>query len=208
MVCVPVAFATAHEALFALGGLKAGERVLVLGAAGGVGLAAVQLASAAGAVVIATASSAEKLARLREYGASHVTNYMASELAPAVAEAVGQAGIGLVFDPVGGKMLQDCVSCLNYRGRIVSFGLAGRDMTPFDPLALWDKNAALHGLGLMNFMQNEYPRMYAVIAECMQNVAKGKLKVAVDRVFSLADAAKEHAAVESRSVFGRVVMKM
>ena len=129
VACVPVAFGTAHEALFALGGLTAGQRVLVHAGAGGVGLAAIQLAKAAGAEVLTTASSDEKLARLREFGATHLINYKAGSFNDAITAAIGPNGVDLVIDPVGGKTLQESVGCLRYRGRIVvNLGMAGRDL--------------------------------------------------------------------------------
>jgi NADPH2:quinone reductase len=206
VACVPVAFGTAHEALFALGRLAKGQRVLVHAGGGGVGLAAIQLAKAAGAEVLTTASSDERLARLRDFGASHGINYKTSALSDAVTKAVGPNAVDLVIDTVGGKTLQESVACLKYKGMIVNLGLAGRDLTPFNPLPLWGKNATLIGMSLTTSLQNEYPRMYRVISECIERVAKGELKVVIDKKFPLADASKAHAYIEQRSAFGRVVM--
>jgi NADPH2:quinone reductase len=206
IACVPVAFGTAHEALFALGQLGRGQRVLVHAGAGGVGLAAIQLARAAGAEVLTTASSDDKLARLRELGASHGVNYKTEPLVEAVARAVGPNAVDLVIDPVGGKTLQDSVGTLAYRGRIVNLGMAGRDPAAFNPLPLWARNGALVGMSLMTSLANEHARTYGVIAECIQRVASGELRVIIDRRFALADAAKAHAHVEARTAFGRVVM--
>lgn len=206
VACVPVAFGTAHEALFALGDLQKGERVLVHAGGGGVGLAAIQLAKAAGAEVLTTASSDEKLARLRDFGASHGINYKTGDLAEAITKAVGKNGVDLVVDSVGGKTLQDSVACLRYRGRIVNLGVAGRDFGAFNPMALWGKNASLVGLSLMTSLQNDHLRTYGVIAECIARVAKGELRVVIDRKFALSDAAAAHAYIEGRSAFGRVVM--
>jgi NADPH2:quinone reductase len=206
VACVPVAFGTAHEALFELGHLERGQRVLVHAGAGGVGLAAIQLAHAAGAEVLTTASSDDKLARLREFGASHGINYKTEPLVEAVARAVGPNAVDLVIDPVGGKTLQDSVGTLKYHGRIVNLGMAGRDPAPFNPLPLWARNGALIGMSLMTSLANEYDRTYGVIAECIQRVARRELHVVIDRRFALADAAKAHAHIEGRSAFGRVVM--
>jgi NADPH2:quinone reductase len=206
IACVPVAFGTAHEALFQLGQLAYAQRVLVHAGAGGVGLAAIQLAKAAGAVVVTTASSDEKLARLREFGASHTINYKTLALNHAVTKAVGPNGIDLVIDPVGGKTLQESVACLKYRGKIVNLGFAGRDTTLFNPLPLYGKNGSLIGMMLMTSLQNEYARTYKAIAECIQRVAAGELRVVVDKQFALADAAKAHAYAEQRLAFGRIVM--
>jgi NADPH2:quinone reductase len=206
VACVPVAFGTAHEALFELGHLKKSERVLVHAGGGGVGLAAIQLARAAGAEVLTTASSDDKLARLRDFGASHGINYRTSDLNEAVTKAVGKNGVDLVVDPVGGKTLQDSVPCLRFRGRIVNLGFAGRDFGAFSPMALWSKNASLTGMSLMTSLSSDHARTYGVIAECIARVAKGELRVVIDRKFALSDAAAAHAYIEGRSAFGRVVM--
>jgi NADPH2:quinone reductase len=206
IACVPVAFGTAHVALFTLAGMTKGDRVLVHAGAGGVGLAAIQLAKAAGAVVLTTASSDDKLARLREFGADHGINYKTEDLAAGVKAAVGPQGVNVVVDPVGGKTLQDSVKCLAYRGRIVNLGRAGRDFVPFDPLPLWWRNGTLIGMSLMTSMANELAPTYAAIEECIRRVASGELRVVLDKAFPLSEAAQAHAYVEGRAAFGRVVM--
>jgi NADPH2:quinone reductase len=206
VACVPVAFGTAHEALFELGRLEGGQTVLVHAGAGGVGLAAIQLAKAAQARVVTTASSDEKLTRLRELGADHGVNYKTSPLAEAVGKAVGPNAVHLVVDPVAGKILQDSVECLTYRGRIVNLGFAGRDMSPFNPLPMWQKNANLVGMSLSASLKFEFARTHAVIEECIARVVRGELRVVIDREFALKDAARAHEYVESRAAFGRVVM--
>ena len=112
----------------------------------------------------------------------------------------------LVVDPVGGKTLQDSVPCLRFRGRIVNLGFAGRDFGAFSPMALWSKNASLTGMSLMTSLSSDHARTYGVIAECIARVAKGELRVVIDRKFALSDAAAAHAYIEGRSAFGRVVM--
>jgi NADPH2:quinone reductase len=205
--CVPVAFGTAHEALFPLGQLTAGQKVLVHAGAGGVGLAAIQLAKAAGATVLTTASADDKLARLKDFGVDHGINYKSQELASAVAKAIGSGGVDLIIDSVGGKTLQDSVACLAYQGRIVNLGVAGRDAVLFNPMPLWGKNGRLIGMSLMTSLRYDYARAYGAIAECIERVGRGELKVVVAKRFALSDAAAAHAYVESRSVFGRVVMR-
>jgi NADPH2:quinone reductase len=206
VACVPVAFGTAHEVLFALGQLTKGERVLVHAGGGGVGLAAIQLANAAGAEVLTTASTDEKLSRLRDFGVAHGINYKTSALVSAVAKAIGPNGVDLVVDTVGGQTLQDSVGCLKYKGKIVNLGMAGRDPTPFNPFALWGRNGTLIGMSLMTTLKYEYARLYGVIASCIQRVAQGELRVIIDKKFPLSDAAKAHAYIEGRSAFGRVLL--
>jgi NADPH2:quinone reductase len=206
IACVPVAFGTAHDSLFALGQLQPGQTVLIHAGAGGVGLAAIQLAKAAGAKVITTASADEKLARLKELGADHGVNYKSSPLVETVAKAVGENQVDLVIDSVGGRVLQDSVSCLRYRGRIVNFGFAGRDMSPFNPFPLWSKNASLVGFSLTTSLRFEGPRTHGVIDECIARVARGELQVVIDRRFALSDAVAAHKYAESRVAFGRILM--
>lgn len=207
VACVPVAFGTAHEALFAFGQLTKGQRVLVHAGAGGVGLAAIQLAKAAGAEVLTTASSDEKLERLRDFGATHLINYKTGSFDEAITRAIGRDAVDLVIDTVGGATLQESVKCLRYRGRIVSLGVAARDFSPFNPLSLWGKNASLIGMSLLSSRQNEPARTYGPIAECIARVISGELRVVVAHEYALADAAKAHAHSEERSVFGRIVMR-
>lgn len=206
IACVPIAFGTAHEALFSLGQLTKGQRVLVHAGGGGVGLAAIQLAKAAGAVVLTTASSDEKLSRLRDFGATHGINYKTTPWVDAVAAAIGPSGVDLVIDTVGGQTLQDSVTCLAYKGRIVSLGMAGRDATPFHPYSLWGKNGALLGLSLLTSLKYEYARTRSVIASCIERVAKGEFHVIIDKKFPLSEAAKAHAYIEGRTAFGRVLL--
>ena len=180
--------------------------MLVHAGAGGVGLAAIQLAKAAGAIVLTTASTDDKLARLREFGASHGINYKTSTIADAVAKAIGPDGVQLVVDSVGGKTLQESVGCLAYRGKIVNFGVAGRDLQAFNPMPLWGRNGALIGMSLMTSLRYDHARTYKVIADCLARVHEGALRVVVDKKFPLAEAAAAHAYIESRAAFGRVVM--
>ena len=205
--CVPVAFGTAHEALFALAGLKKGERALIHAGAGGVGLAAIQLAKAAGAEVLTTASSDDKLLKLHELGADHGINYRAFALIEAVERAVGKNAVNVVVDTVGGKTLQESVACLAYKGRIVNLGMAAREGLAFNPLQLWGKNGCLIGMSLMTSLANEHARTYGVIADCLARVVRGELKVILDKEFKLRDAKLAHAYIEGRTAIGRVVMR-
>src|SRR5438477_6463344 len=124
--CVPVAWATADDCLFEFGHLRSGETVLVQAGASGVGLATIQLAKRAGATVLATASSDEKLERLREYGLDHGINYRTENFAERTRELTDGRGADLILDSIGGQNLIDSISALAYRGTLVSVGVAGR----------------------------------------------------------------------------------
>ena len=117
-------FGTAHECLFGAGHLKAGETVLVQAGAGAVGVAAIQLAKRAGATVLATASSDERLARLKVFGLDHGINYGRDDVVAEVMKLTGGKGVDLVVDPVGGSTLQGSIGALGYRGRISLVGMA------------------------------------------------------------------------------------
>ena len=202
--CVPVAFGTADDCLFEFGHLKAGETVLIQAGAGGVGLAAIQLAKRAGATVLATASSDDRLGRLSEFGVDHGINYSEPAWVDAVRRVTGGRGADLVVDSVGGSVLGGSLACLAYRGRCISVGSAGRDPQPLDISPLAMGNCSLTGVFLGAEITSA--RAQKMIAGLVEDVAGGRLRVVVDRTFPLADAAAAHAYIESRRAVGRVVL--
>lgn len=204
VACVPVAFGTAHDCLFEFGRLQAGETVLIQAGAGGVGIAAIQLAKRAGATVLATASSDERLEPLHELGLDHGVNYAKPDWVQAVRAATGGRGVDLAVDSVGGKVLAGSVQCLAYRGRAITVGQAGRDPQLFDISVLAPGNHSLTGV----FLGAEivYERTREMIGRLVDDVAAGRLRVVVDRTFPLEDAAAAHAYIESRQAVGRVVL--
>jgi NADPH:quinone reductase len=205
--CVPVAFGTAQECLFTAGGLEAGQTALIQAGAGGVGMAAIQLAKLAGATVISTASSDEKLERLKElFGLDHGINYASENFVERTRELTDGRGVEVALDSVGGQTLVDSIAALAYRGTLVSVGVAGRAGSEVEARALWAQNNTLRGVFLAAALMNEYPRVHAMIADLLERVASGELKVEIDRTFPLAEAAAAHAYIESRQAFGRVVM--
>ena len=203
---VPVAVATAQECLFTAGNLEAGQTVLVQAGAGGVGMAAIQLAKRAGATVLSTASSDEKLERLEEFGLDHGINYATEDFAQRARELTDGRGVDVIVDSVGGQTLADGVGALAYRGTLVSVGVAGRAGSNVEAKALWAQNNTLRGVFLGGALMSEYPRVHAMIADLIGGVASGDLRVEIDRAFPLAEAAAAHAYIESRKAFGRVVM--
>lgn len=202
--CVPVAWGTAHDCLFEFGRLQAGETVLIQAGAGGLGLAAIQLAKRAGATVLATASSDERLAKLEPFGLDHGINYSHDGWVDDVRKATDGRGVDLVVDSVGGKVLQGSVACLAYRGRAITVGNAGRDPQPLDVGVLAMGNQSLTGVFLGAEIAN--PRAQEMIGSLVDEVAAGRLQVVVDRTFPLAEAAEAHAYIESRQAVGRVVL--
>src|SRR3954453_17817431 len=204
--CVPVAFGTAYECLFTAGNLSEGQTVLIHAGAGGVGMAAIQLAKRAGATVISTASSDDKLERLKPLGLDHGVNYATESFAERVDELTDGRGADVVLDSVGGQNLVDSVEVLAYRGTLVSVGVAGRSGSAIEAQALWQKNNALRGVYLGGAMAAELPRVHALIGDLIGRVASGDLHVEIDRFFPLAEAAAAHEYLEGRNAFGRVVM--
>lgn len=202
--CVPVAFGTAADCLFEFGHLQSGETVLVQAGAGGVGTAAIQLAKRAGATVLATASSTDRLERLRPLGLDHGIDYSEPDWVEAVRAATGGRGADLVVDSVGGSVLEGSVRCLAYRGRCITVGNAGRDRRPLDASLLAPGNHSLTGVFLGAEIATERAR--GMIADLIGDVAGGRLRVVVDRTYPLAEAAAAHAYVESRRAVGRVVL--
>ncbi|SNY37194.1 quinone oxidoreductase family protein [Paractinoplanes atraurantiacus] len=203
---IPVEFGTADDCLFEFGRLRAGETVLIQAAAGGVGLAAVQLAKAAGATVIGTASSDEKLARLADYGLDHAINYKDQDVVERVRDLTGGRGVDLVVDPVGGRTLEGSINALAYRGRISWVGQASRDTYSPQLGPLMGKSASLNGVYFGAEMSHYPARTRALIEKLIGRVASGELKVVIDREFPLSEAAEAHRYIESRAAFGRVLL--
>ena len=204
--CVPVAFGTAQECLFTAGNLQSGQAVLVQAGAGGVGMAAIQLAKQAGATVISTASSDEKLDRLSDFGLDHGINYATQSFVDRVRELTDGRGVDLIVDSIGGQTLVNGVGALAYRGVLVSVGVAGRAGSAIEARDLWTNNNTLRGVFLGGALMAEYPRVHGMIADLLERVARGELRVEIDRTFPLAEAADAHSYIESRQAFGRVVM--
>jgi NADPH2:quinone reductase len=204
--CVPVAFGTAYECLFTAGNLVNGQTVLIHAGAGGVGMAAIQLAKRAGATVISTASSDGKLERLKALGLDHGINYAAGSFVERVNELTDSRGVDIVIDSIGGQNLVDSVSVLAYRGTLVSVGVAGRAGSAVEAQALWTRNNTLRGVFLGGAILPEYARIYSMIGDMLERVASGELHVEIDRSFPLAEAAAAHEYIESRKAYGRVVL--
>jgi NADPH2:quinone reductase len=204
--CVPVAVGTAHECLFTAGNLRDGQVALIHAGGGGVGMGAIQLAKRAGATVISTASTDEKLERLKEFGLDHGINYARENFVERTRELTDGRGADVILDSIGGQNLVDSIGALAYRGTLVSVGIAGRAGSNIEARELWTQNNALRGVFLGGALLNEYPRVHAMIGELLGRVADGDLRVVVDRTFPLSEAAAAHEYIESRQAFGRVVL--
>lgn len=201
---IPVPFGTADDCLFEFGRLKAGETVLVQAGAGAVGLAAIQLAKRAGARVFATASSDEKLAKLKPFGLDHGINYAKQDVVAEVMKLSNNQGVDLVVDPVGGSTLEKSILSTGARGRVSMVGNAGREDSRVDVRPLMAANRSLTGVFLGAEIMTD--RVHDMIQRHINDAAAGKLKVVIDKTFALKDAAAAHAYIEGRGAVGRVLL--
>lgn len=201
---LPISFGTAYHSLFTRGGLAEGETVLIQGGAGGVGLAAIELAHRCGATVIATVSGAERAARLAALGLTHAIDHRTTNVVQEVMRLTAGQGVDLVVDPVG-STLKDSLAALRPEGRLVFVGNAGRSSLELDLWPALQANQTLYGVFMGT--QLEKPDVYQAVARMLERAARGELKVLVERSFALADAAAAHAYAESRSVLGRIVLR-
>ena len=202
--CVPVTFGTAHDCLFEFGHLKEGETVLVQAGASGVGMAAVQLAKRAGARVLTTASGYERLERLKEYGMDEGINYIEKDLVAEVKRLTSNQGVDLVVDGIGGEVLRKSIEAARHRGRIITFGQAGRSFRKIDISGLSMGDKTLTGVFLGAEIATE--RVQKMIDQILKDIGSGNIRVPLDRKFPLAQAAEAHAYIESRQAVGRVLL--
>ena len=202
---IPVPFGTAHDCLFEFGRMQKGEIVLVQAGASGVGVAAIQLAARAGAsMVLATASSDERLEKLKAYGLTHGINYARDDVVQEVGRLTDKHMADVIVDPVGGPTLQTSILSLAYRGRVSMVGQAGREPMKVDVGSMMGGNRTLSGV----FLGAEIgtPRVQGLIRQLIDDVAKGELQVLIDREFPLSEAAEAHRYIESRQAVGRVLL--
>jgi NADPH2:quinone reductase len=199
-------YATSHHALMDRGELKAGETVLVLGAAGGVGTAAIQIAKAVGAKVIAAASTDEKCAMCTTLGADATINYSKENLREAIKALTDGKGPDVIYDPVGGDYAEPAFRSIAWRGRYLVVGFAAGPI-PALPLNLTLlKGASIVGVFWGDFSRREPKANAAMMAELAQWYLQGKIKPVIDRTMPMADLKAAYAHMGSRGVMGKLVM--
>ncbi|HEY0037168.1 MAG TPA: medium chain dehydrogenase/reductase family protein [Longimicrobium sp.] len=217
---IPVNYLTAWIMLVHLGNVRAGDRVLVHAAAGGVGLAALQICRARGAEVIGTAS-ASKHARLREMGVAHCIDYRTQDFQAEVKRITGGAGVDIALDAVGGDSFRKSFRSLAPLGRLYVFGvssfatgerrnvvsaLRGMLQTPrFHPFPLMNSNRGVHGVNLGHLWKRT-DLLARMLGEIMAGVRDGTLDPVVDRVFPFDRAGEAHAYIQGRGNFGKVLL--
>lgn len=200
------AYGTSHHAFKQRARLAAGETVLVLGASGGVGLAAVECAKAMGARVIAGASSAEKLEIARQHGADALVNYSAQDLKVAVKEMTDARGVDVIYDPVGDKLADPAFRTIAWEGRYLVIGFAGGKIpaVPFNlPLV---KGASIVGVFWGDFVARAPEAHHANMTELYDWHAQGKLKPLISARFDLARGGEAIRHIMERKVTGKVVI--
>jgi len=206
---VPEAFITAHDALFTQGGLTIGERVLVHAAGSGVGLAAIQLARTAGASVYATARTAAKLERAREFGLDEAV--AVGDDPQAFADAVGAwtdgAGVQLILDLVGASYLAANLAALAPRGRLLLVGTMGGAQAPLDYGVVMRKRLRITGTVLRARSAEEKARATRLFAaHVVPLLARGVVRPVVDRTYPLDEVRSAHTRLESNESFGKIVL--
>jgi NADPH2:quinone reductase len=199
-------YATSHHALIDRAALKAGETVLVLGAAGGVGTAAIQIAKAAGARVIAAASTDEKCALCKSLGADETINYTTQNMREVLKVLTEGKGPDVIYDPVGGDFAEPAFRSIAWRGRYLVVGFAAGPIPalPFN-LALL-KGASIVGVFWGDFARREPQANAAMMAELAKWYAQGKVKPVIDRTMPMSDLKAAYAHMGSRGVMGKLVM--
>ena len=199
-------YATSHHALVDRAQLKAGETVLVLGAAGGVGTSAIQIAKAVGARVIAAASTEEKCALCKSIGADATINYSAENLREAIKTLTAGKGPDVIYDPVGGDFAEPAFRSIAWRGRYLVVGFAS-GAVPALPLNLaLLKGASIVGVFWGGFAKQEPKASAAMMAELGNWYMQGKIKPVIDSTMPMADLKAAYSQMGSRDVKGKLVM--
>jgi len=200
-------YATSDHALRDRGSLQPGETLLVLGAAGGVGLAAVEIGKALGARVIACASSADKLAVCRAHGANETINYATQDLREQLRRLVGEKGVDVVYDPVGGALSEPALRSVGWRGRFLVIGFAGGEIPRLPANVPLLKGSAIVGVYWGAWLEREPEASRREMAELAGWLADGRVKPHVSARYPLARTADALVALGQRAVTGKVVIE-
>lgn len=195
---LPIAYGTSHRMLFTRGKIKAGEKVLILGASGGVGVSCLQFAKMAGCEVFACTSSEEKGRKLRELGADHIINYVETpEFSRAVWVASGKKGVDVAINFTGGDTWIQTQRCMAQGGRILTCGSTAGHISEIDVRFLWHRETEI--IGSRAYVPDD-------IAACLDFVASGRLKPVMETRLPLERAAEGIALLEGRRIFGKVIV--
>lgn len=199
-------YGTSDHALRDRGALRAGETLLVLGASGGVGLAAVEIGKAIGARVIACASSDDKLALCREHGADATINYTTEDLRERVKVLTGGAGADVVYDPVGGAFTEPALRSCAWRGRLLVVGFAAGEIPKIALNLPLLKGCSMVGVYWGEFTRREPGAFRDSVAHLARWYAEGKLRPHISATFPLERAAEALALLAARAAKGKIVL--
>lgn len=200
-----VGYVSSHVALRWQGELQAGQKLLVLGASGGTGLAAVEIGKAMGAEVFAGASSADKLAIPKERGADQLIDYGSDNVKDRINEITGGEGVDVVFDPVGGDLFDPALSSLGWGGRYLIFGFVG-GMPQIPANRLLVKHRSAMGCSLRYFTDRAPDKLATSMDELFAMYAAGKLRPLISATYPLEEAVAAMETLRARTATGRVVV--
>ena len=196
---LPIAYGTAHRMLFTRGKLKAGEKILILGASGGVGVACLQFAKLTGAEVFVCTSTEEKARKLRELGADHTINYSENpDFSKAVWAASGKKGVDVAVNFTGGDTWIPTQRCMATGGRILTCGSTIGHISEIDVRYVWHREVDI--IGSRAYVPDD-------IRACLDFVASGKLQPVIESRFPLERAGEGIRLLEDRRIFGKVIVK-
>ena len=198
---VGVPYATAYRALFHRAQAQAGETVLVHGATGGVGIAAVQMARAAGMILIGTGGTEEGRKLVSEQGAHHVLDHHAPHYTKRIAEITNNEGVNVILEMLANVNLGNDLTALSRKGRVVVIGSRGR--VEIDPRDLMSRDASIHGMSLFNADESELSGIHAELVAGLENRT---LRPVVSQELPLADAPRAHRAVLEAGAHGKIVL--
>jgi NADPH2:quinone reductase len=203
-----ITYGTSYHAFKQSAKIQAGDTVLVLGAAGGVGITAVEIAKAMGARVIAAASSEEKLDFARTAGADETINYSEESLKDRCKALTDGKGVDVVYDPVGGELAQQALRALAWHGRYLVIGFASGDIPSFPANIALLKEASIIGVWWGTWTQRNPHESMQNMAELAAMVAEGKLTPRVTESYSLDQFSEAFASLENRRARGKVILTM
>lgn len=206
---LPVAFGTSHVALIHRANLRSGQVLLVLGAAGGVGLAAVQIGKVCGAVVIAVARGAEKVEYLKSLGVDHVVDVSNVNVITSVKEFLKTRklkGVDVLYDPVGGKLMKESMKLLNWGAHILVIGFASGEVPVIPANIALVKNWTVHGLYWGSYSIHRPGVLEDSLKELLSWVQRGLIRIHISHTYSLSQANHAFSAIKERKVIGKVMI--
>ncbi len=205
---ISITYGTAIHGLIDRAGLKPGETVAVLGASGGAGLAAVELAAAARAEVIAVASNDQKLAICQDHGAKHLVNYKECDLKLKLRELTDGRGVDVVYDCVGGDSSEQAVRAMAWEGRFLVVGFASGEIPKLPLNLLLVKGCAAIGVFWGESVKRDPAQHREHMNQVLRWVSEGKLAPRVDKTFALEEIKQALAEIEKRKAIGKIVLKI